>query len=253
MRTRLLLALCLAPALGAAAPQQAVLQVDPPELPVGLSYGGAEIRVGGTMPAADGAAIVVRGEESPLALKVKGKVGGLFWMNVAEAEFEHVPACYYVFSSGPLAGLGSEQALAEFEIGYAGLAIRPAGAAAGGGRGLVEELVRLKEREGLFGVFENGLAFGPAGAGVVGFSCTLRLPSRVPEGKWRIRLVAFRAGRGELLSERILDVYEAGAAAWIRSLALEHGLLYGIAAVATALAAGLLTGFLFDLGSKGGH
>lgn len=253
MRTRLHLALCLVPALGAAAPQEAVVRVDPPELPVGLSYGGAEIRIGGTMPAADGAAIVVRGEEGPLALKVKGKVGGLFWMNVAEAEFEHVPACYYVISSGPLAGLGSERAPAEFEIGYAGLGIRSSSAGADDRRRLVEELVRLKEREGLFAVFESGLAFETTGEGTAAFSCTLRLPSRVPEGEWRIRLVAFRAGRGELLAERILRVYEAGAAAWIRSLAHEHGLLYGIAAVATALAAGLLTGFLFDLGSKGGH
>lgn len=253
MRPRLLLAVSLISAAGAAAPQEAALHVVPPELPVGLSYAGADIRITGTMPAADGAAIVVRGEESTLALKVKGKVGGFFWMNVADAEFEHVPACYYVISSRPLAELGSERTLAEFGIGYAGLGIHSSSAAADDGHRLVEELVRLKEREGLFGVLQNGLALGATGEELAAFSCTLRLPSRIPEGAWRIRLFAFRSGHGELLAERTLHVYEAWAAAWIRSFARENGLLYGIAAVVVALAAGLVTGFLFDVGSRGGH
>jgi len=92
---------------------------------------------------------------------------------------------------------------------------------------------------------------GPDGA--ARFSCTVHLPALAPEGDYRFRLIGFREGRGEILAEKMLRLHEVGTVASMKSLAREHGLLYGIVAVATALAAGLLTGFLFDLGSKGSH
>lgn len=229
------------------------LRLEPTELLLGLFYSGSDVHVSGRLPDAEGAVLVIRGAEGTVELKIKGKVGGLFWLNVGELKFERIPACYFALASGPLRVLGTPEALAEAGVGYDALAADSLGAADSDKERLFAELVKLKEKEGLFGIKENAFTLEPAEGGGARFSIAVPMPSAIPEGSYSFRLVAFHGGKGELLAERVLRVQEAGTAAWIRSLSRNHGFLYGIMAVATALAAGLLTGFLFHLGSKGGH
>jgi uncharacterized protein (TIGR02186 family) len=241
------------PRLAGSQARNAGLLLEPPEVSVGLFYSGTDIQVSGDAPAADGLALVVTGEEQRADLKTKGRVWGLFWMNVGEVTFEHVPAFYRLVSSAELARLASPESLIRAGAGYPALAAQSSSGEGERGGELFGELIKLKEREGLFGVFEGALRIEREREGMVAFSCTVHLPALAPEGSYRFRLVGFREGKGEGLAEKALRLQEVGTVASLKSLAHEHGLLYGIVAVATALAAGLLTGFLFDLGSKGRH
>lgn len=229
------------------------LRLEPPEVSVGLLYSGTDLEISGEAPAADGLVLVAAGEERTVDLKVKGRVWGLFWMNVGEVTFDRVPAFYKVVSSAGLDRLASPEVQERAGVGYAALAARSYSGAGKREGELFAELIKLKEREALFGISAGSLRVEPGGDGTARFSCTVHLPALAPEGDYRFRLIGFRNGKAEDLAEKILRLHEAGAVASMKSLAREHGLLYGIVAVATALAAGLLTGFLFDLGSRGSH
>jgi uncharacterized protein (TIGR02186 family) len=231
----------------------AELRLEPPEVSVGLFYSGTDIHISGEAPAVDGLAVLAAGHKQTVDLKTKGKVWGLFWMNVGEVTFEHVPSFYRLVSSARLDRLASPEALVQAGAGYAALAAGSSSKEGSRGGELYAELIKLKEREGLFGLSEGGLQTEPGPGGMVRFSCTVHLPALAPEGDYRFRLIGFRDGKVEDLAEKTLRLQEVGTVASMKALAGEHGLLYGIVAVATALAAGLLTGFLFDLGSKGSH
>jgi hypothetical protein len=88
---------------------------------------------------------------------------------------------------------------------------------------------------------------------MVRVSTEFHLPAKTPPGEYRILAHGFAGGEGRLLGTAQLRVVQVGMAASIRTLATEHGLLYGILAVAVAIVVGLLTGVLFGLGSKKAH
>jgi hypothetical protein len=111
----------------------------------------------------------------------------------------------------------------------------------------------MKKEEGLYSSDDGGVRLDAQGDGTLRFSADFRLPAKAAEGEYEIRLYGFGEDGGRLMDVRTLKVEQVGMARWIHSMAQQHGLIYGILAVAIALAAGLLTGFLFGLGSKGGH
>jgi len=60
------------------------LLVDPPRVSARLFYHGETVRVLGSVPGGHEVAIVIRGSEAPVELKLKGKVGGIIWANVGD-------------------------------------------------------------------------------------------------------------------------------------------------------------------------
>ncbi len=237
-----------------AQPTAARVVIDPQEIAVDLLYSGAQIRVSGETQAGEDLVVVCAGEESTVELKQKGKIWGLLWVNTGDIAFKRVPVLYQVASSKRIRDLATAADLARIGVGFAALEadIAPEGDEQTH-RGF-SELIKLKEREGLYSIQEGILEIHPQGSGMQHFSTTLRFPSSVEPGRYRLRLISFAAGRTKILANAVVSVRLAGAAAVIRSLSMKHGLAYGIISVIIALVAGLLTGSVFGRRSrKGGH
>jgi uncharacterized protein (TIGR02186 family) len=239
--------LITAGAVGAQGPAR--LRLDPPEVGMGMFFDGADVRLEGSVPAGQAAAVVCTGKEGPLELKKKGKVWGILWMNVGEIKLESVPSLYLLSTSRPLSELARRAVLDRLRLGYRALEAA-AGSDAGG---VFSEVIKLKESEGLFSFEASALRLTPTGRGSNRLSGSFSLPAHVPPGEYTVRLYGFERGQGQLLDEQKLHLVRTGLSLSITSLARDHGLLYGLFAVVVALAVGLLAGLVFGKGMKKAH
>jgi hypothetical protein len=245
-----LFALCLLPLLlpaawaavgGEGQPQaMARLRVEPAYIPIGMTYSGASVQVDVEIPAGYEVAIRLMGRTERLELKRKDKVGRLLWMSVGEVAFEEVPVVYWLLTSTPLAQLAPGAILAERKLGYDALA-----GAAGPAAQWFPELIKLREKEGRFGVREGQLVRSGGGT-AERLTGAFRLPALVPAGEYTVDLFGFSGGRARHLGSRTVRLEYAGIAMVVRSVATEHGLIYGGVAVVLAVLAGLITGFVFQ-------
>jgi len=254
-----------APPIAAAQPVPApgALTVSPQRVPIGVLYNGTALDLHITVPSGYQAAVRLIGRRNHLVLKKKAKRGGVLWMSAGEVTFENIPVVYQVLTSAPLSELGSPQLLAEMQLGYEWL-VPPESPNAS----LREELVKLKEREGLFGISQGGLSRpgekrrspahelppSPAGGGSqTQFSGVVRLPALAPPGEYRVDLVVFSAGHASLLGSTTVRLERVGVVRMMYRLAMDHSLLYGCLAVVIAILAGLLCGLLFQSKSDEAH
>jgi uncharacterized protein (TIGR02186 family) len=223
------------------------LSVQPTQVPIGLFYGGAELHVSAELPADMPAVVLIRGDSAPLSVKKKGKVWGVLWMNVGDAAFERVPEVYILASSAPLKDLADEETLDRAGLGYRALA-----RASGGDEALFGEVVKLAESEGLFSVRDDGVK-KRSEAGVAHLEASLPISARVPAGKYTVQVVGFENGAPRCLGSTPVTLEQTGLAQSLRTIAYDHGLLYGILAVVVALLAGIATGLVFGKGASKGH
>jgi Putative transmembrane protein (Alph_Pro_TM) len=247
------------------------LVVEPQQVGIGLFYSGATVKVRAEIPVGYRAAVRLMGHPERLELKKLGKKGGILWMPVGDVAFENVPVIYQVLTSAPLRELGPPAVLAQWSLGYDSLIpANPPGAA------LRSELVTLKEHQGLFVIREGGLVrqaqdarpTGAQAAGVRGaggapavieprptelLRGSFRLPPRVPPGDYSVDLIGFNKQGAVHLGSAMLQLKRVGAVSAMRRLAMDHGLLYGIAASVIAILVGLLTGLVFQPKSDESH
>ncbi len=227
----------------AAGPESpAGLTVEPAYIPIGMSYNGATVTLKADVPAGYEAAIRVIGKAETLEMKRKGKVGRVLWMSVGEVTFEAVPAVYFLLTSGSLANPSLATMPREWKLGYETLA-RDAGTVSG----LYPELIKLKEQEGCFLVGEGQLVRSGSGpnASTDRLTGSLRLPARATAGEYAVDLFGFHEQRAVRLGSTTIRLEHTGLARVLRSVATEHGLLYGGVAIVVAVLAGLTTGFVF--------
>ncbi len=223
------------------------LVVLPREVQVGLLFRGTQVHVSGTAPAGSRVAVVCTGPGEKVELKKKGKVGGLLWMNVGDVSFDGVPSLYLAMVEpgigAPSQGLSGT---ARLGLGWSGLESEVLPATAGEERRkLFHDFIELRRQEGLYTVHEGARRSGSE------VSADFTLPATVPAGDYRVELVAYHGGSGDILGSSELVVRRVGLAAAISAMSLRHGLLYGILCVVVALCVGFLTGVLFRGASKG--
>jgi uncharacterized protein (TIGR02186 family) len=234
---------------------ESLLRLASQTVPLGMFFHGSTVHTDGTVPAGYQFAVVCTGPKRELKLKRKERVLGLLWLTRGEVTFARVPSLYIVNTSAELDQLAPQSTLDRLGIGYSSLKADATDTTPRDQRAseLFAELVRLKESEKLFAVDQHGVRLRQPKAGRVDWSADIRLPPKLLPGEYQVKLYAFRAGNGELMDSRLLNVRQVGAVAAISAFARNWGLLYGIGAVLIALAAGLLTGMAFGRGSKGGH
>lgn len=199
--------------------------------------------------------VVVRvtGPDEPLTLKRKGKKFGFLWMNVGEVHYEAVPTIYILRSSRRLDEISTPEILHRLKIGFDALQERISVGAEDSARELTGELVKLKEKDGLFSYEPGSVAFHPLGNEQQRAVTDFLLPAKAPVGEYVVDVFRFQNSEGELLNSARLRLQRASTVSFITSLVVEHGLLYGCLAVAIAILAGLSTGFIFGLGRGGSH
>ncbi len=106
-------------------------------------------------------------------------------------------------------------------------------------------LSKLKESEGLYGVFPNSLKVVGSSDDRSTVEGQLMLPSNIAPGKYNILLSVLNSGK--LLDQTSLElpVDMVGLPGILASLAYQHAVLYGLIAVIIAIVTGFAMGFLF--------
>jgi uncharacterized protein (TIGR02186 family) len=252
-----LLWLCILALVGSAHAQEVLeVAVRPETVAIDAFFDGSEVVVTGQLPEDCDAMVRIMGERSDLHLKKKGKIAGLLWMNLDTVTFNDLPGAFILYSAKDFAQLlGPNPATAPArELGLAYLqdqiVISPAPSDKGA---LFQELLKLKEDEGLYGFRQEGLRYQKADANRQSIEARVWIAPRFPPGQYQVEVYALR--NGEIIAQdlRPLTVKLVGLPAYLASFAFQHGALYGLFAVLVAVVAGLLTGFIFRGGKGGSH
>jgi hypothetical protein len=245
----LLLVLLLASTAAAWAGDGVTLKLEKNLIKIGTFYNGTTIEAQGSVP--NGAEVVIRvtGHPEDLALKKKGKVLGLLWMNVSDITFKNAPEVYMLYSSDSGQNLLEDP---KYEFSFPALErrieIEPAGEDFDF---LFGEFIKLKEKEETYASFTSAVHYPEESDSGRAFSVTLNVPPKMKKGDYKVDLFAVKDGKIVGSASTDLKIEYVGLPKFLDDLAFQHALLYGILAAGVAIAAGLIIGSIFKGG--GGH
>jgi uncharacterized protein (TIGR02186 family) len=226
------------------------LDVVPATVEITTFYNGTTVAATGRVPADAEVLLLVRGGGEELHVKRKGKVGGLFWMNVGDLTFENVPRVYMLYTGEVLAGALENEALG---LGFKALedqvTILPAGSE---NSFYFNEFIRLKEKQKLYSKNTAAVAYGSVVDGARAYQATLTIPPQMKQDSYTVAAYAVKENQVLAGAEVKLDLKQVSFPAQLSSLAFDHSLMYGIMAVIIAILAGLITSAVFKGKSGGG-
>ena len=243
-----------------AAPKQIVADLSDSRVDITSSYHGTELLLFGAkedMPG-DDIILVVQGPATDIIQRRKAKRAGI-WVNVETKIWQEAPSFYHVFATDELSSIANEQALGNATVGplsgelsftsgsddsgngHGGGTPASSGATIAGNPEQRNNLRRNMEANGLWQVLPSSIATQQD----MLFRASLSLPSNIPTGDYRVRVLHFRDGVA--LSERATDmnVRKAGLSALIFRFAHDYSALYGIFAIIFAVASGWLAAAAF--------
>lgn len=218
-----------------------ILEVIPKDVRIAESFRGALVTISADIPKGGSTVVEIKGPVHDDHLLKQGRKGGL-WMSVGEVTVHGAPSVYLVMSSPDL------PASKESQWGYDALQKRMefGGATSKEGAGaLFQEFVKLKESEGLYGVFPNSLKVVGSSDDRSTVEGQLMLPSNIAPGKYTISLSVLNSGKLLDQTSFELPVNMVGLPGILASLAYQHAVLYGLIAVMIAIITGFAMGFLF--------
>lgn len=236
----LLLLLAATPAVAVEQPLVARLSTD--RVAVTTAFTGDSLLVFGSTqeplgPGGDEVVIVARGPTSPIVVRRKVQVLGL-WVNGPAATFPEVPGFYAIAGTRPAWRLLPEEVRQARGLGLDALPLEGTGAR---GPAFRAALLDLKRGSGLWQ--EDAATVDIAGARL--FQLRLPLPSTVQPGRYSVEVLLVRS-RQVVATERLSFVVERqGTAADIERLAVGSPALYGLICIILAALAGWLGSVLF--------
>jgi len=246
---RLILFLLLAPLLMAATKPRLVPDVSQRRIDIIYSFTGAELLLfgailypGGRIPS-EGAeiAIVIKGPAESIVVREKQKIAGI-WLNADSARFQSVPSFYAVASSRPLETLVDRRTAAIYELGVENIQLSPASGAAPEEQQRFEAgLLDLKRRYGLYAEDGGGVEISE---GVL-YRARIRIPARVPVGRYTAETFLIQDGRVVAGASRTIDIDKSGFERFVAAAAEQWSFTYGLIAVAVSLLLGWAAGAAF--------
>jgi uncharacterized protein (TIGR02186 family) len=231
-----------------AAQPRLITDLSQSRIDISYRFAGAELLIfgaiqypGGRAPEEPpGIAVVLRGPAAPLTVRRKERVVGI-WINTEALRFESAPGFYAVATTKPVRDLLDERNAAIYEIGLQHLQLSPATAAdPETTRTFQNGLVDLRVREQLF-------VEQPYGVNVtdnVLYRARIPIPSAVPVGNYQVEIHLIGDGEVRARSTAPVIIDKSGFERSVYLFAHQQSLLYGLAAVAIALALGWLAGFV---------
>jgi uncharacterized protein (TIGR02186 family) len=213
------------------------------QIQITTGFIGTDVLLFGTVDPDSNVVVVVRGPEETTTVWRKGRLAGI-WVNDRRVVFERVPSFYAVRSNAPLREIASQTTRRRHGMGAEFLRLRPeeeedvSEEEAGIFR---QALIRNKQRSGLFATGGDNISF----LGGQLFRTRLHFPANVPTGFYDIEVFMLQNGRVVHAQTTPLIVRKAGLGADVFFFAHNYSALYGIIAVALAVAAGVIAAFVF--------
>jgi Putative transmembrane protein (Alph_Pro_TM) len=235
------LVLCV-PAYGTPAAQD--LHVSPAYIHIRTFFNGASITISADIPKQSSAIVEVTGAARPERLRRRGRRAGL-WMSVGELTVRGAPSVYLLMSTPDLPNVSA----AGDHWGYKALEkhVQFTGTLPKQGSGLLfQEFIKLKQSQGLYGVFPKSLKPVNTSGGSKKVEGHLILPGNIAPGNYHILLSVLN--NGKLVEQRSSDlpVKMRGLPGMLFTLAYQHAVLYGLAAVFIAIVTGFIMGLIFS-------
>lgn len=217
---------------------------------VGANFSGSQVVIFGTVenskqPTAEAGyydiAVVIEGPGEALIARRKSNVFGV-WLNTRSMNFLKVPSYYAVLSTRPLGDMAPRPVLFQHGIGFGNMRLVPVEPGkAKDVDDFRDAVIRLKMDQQLYQEEPTGVAF----IGRSLFRATLTLPANVSVGEFSAWVYLFR--EGELLStfKARLNLERDSLEQTVFTFAHGYPFLYGIAAVAIAVLAGIAASAVF--------
>lgn len=245
-----LLALLAVVSLTGAKEPLLVPDVSQREVEIAYSFTGAELLLfgaiiypGGLVP--DGRtdiAVVLKGPSQSILVREKRKLAGLIWANADSARFRSAPTFYAIASSRPLDQLVDERTAAIYELGLGNIHLSPAsGSSPTDAQRFETGFVDLRARGELFVDRPGAVEITRD----VLYRARLRIPARVPVGRYTAETFLIRDGKVIAAATRDVDVRKTGFERFVATAAVKWPFIYGLFAVVLSVGFGWGAGALF--------
>ncbi len=225
----------------------------PESIQIGLStdrvsittdFSGADLTIFGALDNADpmvsrqgryDVIVVLEGPPRPVVVRKKTRVLGI-WINTQSETFVNVPMSYSLATSRALQDITYPENYRQMALGAESVSITPLNR--DGEKATIEEftaaLRNRKRASGLYSERIGGVHFLSQSL----FRASLHLAPNVPVGTHRARAFLFKNGTFIRENSAQLVITKAGFEQRIFRIAQNHGLLYGLGAVALAFVTG---------------
>jgi uncharacterized protein (TIGR02186 family) len=233
-----------APAAAAPAVRAPMLvpDVSQREIEIQYSFTGAELLLFGAIVYPDGRpprrpadiVVVLKGPSQSIMMREKQKVAGI-WVNADSASFRSAPSFYAMASSRPIDRIVDERTAAIYELGVDKLQLSPSSINDNAELQRFQAgLVDLRRRNGLY-VERPGTVEITDG---VLYRARLPLSARVLVGGYTAETFLIQDGRVVAAAVRDITVQKSGFERFVALAAEQWAFLYGLTAIAMAVAMG---------------
>lgn len=237
------LAALLLPALPAAAQDERIVAgLSQTAVSITTDFTGSEILIYGAVrresPPPDGpkleVIVTVEGPATGLIVRKKDRRAGI-WLNTESVTIDRAPSFYAIHSTGPLEYILSDTENLRHRISI-NSAVRAVGISneAEESSRFLQALLRIRGEAGLYVQREHQVALSEDTL----FRADVELPADLTEGDYRVRIFLTRGGAVVDVLERSIAVQKTGLERLVYTMAQEQPLLYGLLALAMAVAAG---------------
>jgi uncharacterized protein (TIGR02186 family) len=210
------------------------------------AFVGTTVVLFGTSDGEHDIAVTIHGPRQDQVVRRKARIAGI-WVNRDELTFKSVPSFYAVATSRPLARFARPDVMARHELGLEHLRLDPLNAEGldiGGITAFRDALIRNKQRQDLYSEEPGIVRFiGPRL-----FRTSIDFPANVPPGIYQVQVFELEEGQVTDAQRSTLVISKVGLEADIFDFAQQRSALYGLVAIALALASGWLAGVIFRRG-----
>jgi uncharacterized protein (TIGR02186 family) len=208
------------------------------------SYTGTDIVVFGAIERAQNAqgrdiVVVVRGPDEPMTVRRRDRVAGV-WVNRDAAQFEGLPAYYYLASTEPVARIAPHDMLARYGIGLQSLEPSAIGSHHDP-EPFRQAAIRYHQRRGLYTESPGSIDFLSESL----FRTRVPVPAGVTRGQYNVEVYLFRDGNVVSAQSTPLFVDATGLERRLFNMAHDAPLSYGLACVFMAVLLGWISSVLF--------
>ncbi len=283
MRAAAVIAVVLLGSLFAATPTVARadtepgLRVSPETIGVDLDFSGTDVTIDGTTLGDAEVVLAIDGPPESVKMKKQGKVMGLLWMTVEQAEVENMPSFHVVHSSNPIDELLTREEQVRLGVDPAATFIinEARAVSTDDGSPLSEEkatefvsalrdmyikdgryapCVSCHSTEPQAGAASMGAM--PASSGIIRvedgrWDTVISLPSDTPLGDYSVQAYYVRDGQVVGSDTATFNVEKVGVVDSLGTMAEDNAPLYGAMSLGIAIVIGLTIGLVFRRG--GGH
>ncbi|NTU43235.1 MAG: hypothetical protein HGA78_09355 [Nitrospirales bacterium] len=217
-------------------------------------YHGSSVGVSGALAPGTDLVVKIASPDGHEALKKKGKMAGVVWMNVGDLKFERAPGLYLLKSSKPIDQILSPEERTKHVLGYQALEGHMDISPVSGPKEKSEwfgEFVKFKASAKLYSVSDGDVSFTKNGEGQ-DYSSHLDWPYQAPAGKYTVTVYAVKDKKVVETAQAEVLVEQVGAVKTLADMAKDNGAMYGVLSIIAAIGAGFGVGMVFRKGG-GSH